>query len=350
MKLLLIEDNPVLSEEMIAALRDALSDRGEAIAFSSVGGEQEGLHEDRLRRDLTDPTYSDTALLVVDCDLSGLNNYRGLSEPTVWRIAGELALPECGYARGGREDQFIANAETHESKIVVSLKNGVAEFASDVVEVAEGFVTIGESLKSIDHENPTKTLGEVLAYILEKPEYTEKIKLYASGDQNRLANYRNKATGNIDLRKRWACTLGYWLWDSILRYPGLFVNRVACSSYLDIHQDAFIDEVQDIFAAALYSGPFSGAKERLWWRGVLDDLLSESDVTSGREYASDALGRELPRSECSVDPSISAGYYCMINNVPVSAENSRSGLTWFPRGADLARISNTAYEEIGPWL
>jgi hypothetical protein len=45
-----------------------------------------------------------------------------------------------------------------------------------------------------------------------------------------------------------------------------------------------------------------------------------------------------------------AGYYCMLRELPVSFENSKGGLPWFPRGADLARVSRSAYEQLGPWL
>jgi hypothetical protein len=40
----------------------------------------------------------------------------------------------------------------------------------------------------------------------------------------------------------------------------------------------------------------------------------------------------------------------MLSKKPVSLENSKGGLTWFPRGADLARISNKKFEEDVPWL
>ena len=41
-----------------------------------------------------------------------------------------------------------------------------------------------------------------------------------------------------------------------------------------------------------------------------------------------------------------AGFYCMITQTPVSAANSRSGISWFPSGADLARIRKDKFELI----
>ena len=88
----------------------------------------------------------------------------------------------------------------------------------------------------------------------------------------------------------------------------------------------------------------------MWWRGMLDDMVAAEQLKDGRELAIKRLGEEIPQSECSEDPSIPAGYYCMLSNRAVSLKNSRPGLAWFPRGADLARVSKTRFEELGPWL
>ncbi len=65
-----------------------------------------------------------------------------------------------------------------------------------------------------------------------------------------------------------SCLLGYWLWDSVLRYPGVVVNMVAASSDLNIEQEVFEneDDVRNCFSPALYDGPFKEAKGSMWWR------------------------------------------------------------------------------------
>ena len=83
---------------------------------------------------------------------------------------------------------------------------------------------------------------------------------------------------------------------------------------------------------------------------MLDDILEEHDCEDGRSLASKLLGHEIPPSQCCDDPKVSAGYYCMLSERPVSLENSKGGLSWFPRGADLARVSKSKLEELGPWL
>jgi hypothetical protein len=130
------------------------------------------------------------------------------------------------------------------------------------------------------------------------------------------------------------------------------VNEVAASSYLNIKQEVFQQDpqVQEPFSAARYDGPFAEAKGKLWWRGMLDDIVADSSFADGNELASKKLARDLPASECCEDSSKTAGYYCMLTRKPVSFENSVGGLSWFPRGADLARISRSANEEVVPWL
>ena len=64
-------------------------------------------------------------------------------------------------------------------------------------------------------------------------------------------------------------------------------------------------------------------------------MVATAQLSDGRELASKHLHRPLPQSQCCEDATISAGYYCMLSKLPVSRRNSRPGLAWFPRGADL---------------
>jgi hypothetical protein len=83
---------------------------------------------------------------------------------------------------------------------------------------------------------------------------------------------------------------------------------------------------------------------------MLDDLVSRGDSDDGLEFARKRLGDTIHPSQCWVDPSKPAGYYCIISEKAVSLEHSKGGLSWFPRGADLTRISTPLFEEYGPWI
>jgi hypothetical protein len=192
---------------------------------------------------------------------------------------------------------------------------------------------------------------KIMAALLGKPEYSEKIALYGVGDQNRLSEILAQAKQAQHRVQRMAHFLGYWLWDSLLRYPGLLVNEIAAGSYLNIAETDFREiKVQAIFQEALYRGPFEDSKRPQWWRGVLDDIVARENCADGLELVRSRTGSTINRSECCVDSSTSAGYYCIISRKPVSLENSKGGLSWFPRGADLTRISKPKFDEYGPWL
>jgi len=351
MKIILFEDSKVNGMLLRDAIDHALRKTGEVILFQPVQLGEEGTYEKRLEKELSGAPFRKASLIVADLDLSSSEQYRGLSEAIVRTVANTLAVPECSYARGAdRDAELVHSAEQRESVIAVTLKDGPEKFADQVISIALGFEEIKGRLQE-DLGNQ-KSPGKLLATILRKPEYADKISLYASGDQNRLANILSLRGSQDERNRRVSCTLGYWLWDSVLRYPGVVVNGVAAASYLNIHEEAFLGDksVAELFQRARYDGPFANAKEALWWRGMLDDIVANSDAEDGRDFASRELNRQIRRSECCENPERVAGYYCMLGRKPVSFENSKGGLPWFPRGADLARVSKSKYDELGPWL
>ena len=353
-RLLLFDDIPANREQVRRALSHALGAQGEVQEFvSGTGGLTDGTYEVRLKADLLTAPNALADLIVADRDLSGYkDHFPGLSEDTVRRVAEVIGVPECGYARGERDDvsDYIKRGEEREACIRLPLQPSLDQFAQRVVAIANGFVTIADALKALEEKRlpPAK----LLATILGKPEYADKIALYASGDQNRLATVLRAKSNEEEQRRRLACLLGYWLWDSVLRFPGVTVGTIPASSYLNIKQDVFENDnnIKAIFNEARYQGPFAAAKVDMWWRGMLDDIVAESGCRDGRELATKRLGSEIPASQCCEEPGISAGYYCMLRGKPVSLKCSKGGLPWFPRGADLARVSNSALDEFGPWL
>jgi hypothetical protein len=358
LKIILFDDMQENSDAVLAALRSELAGNGSVLPFAAgAGGKKEGTFEERLELDLTIAPNAPIDLIVADRDLSSYApDYTGLSESTVRRVADMVGVPECGYARGERADdnEYIKRGEQRESCIRLSRKPNDAAFAKQVVAVGNGFAEITKKLSEMMEPAARKSPGRMLASVLGKPEYAEKISLFASGDQGRLgalaAVRGSKDAG--ERNRRLACVLGYWLWDSVLRFPGVVLNEVAASSYLNIRLDEFRqnERIRQLFAGAIYAGPFAAAKPTLWWRGMLDDLVAEAGAADGRVYAAMKLGTAIARSECCEDASKPAGYYCFLSERPVSLENSKPGLPWFPRGADLARVCKSRYAEDEPWL
>lgn len=351
MHILLFEDTDDRAAELLAAIKSELGEADKVTHFEATK-EGTGILENRLLTELAD-LGDEIDLVVADWELSKTKYFLGLSEPTVRRVAASLAIPECSYTRNIKERELLLSEDQREECITVSIEKGPEDCARQIVSIAAGFMEIRNKFENDFDELATKANpGEVMATILNKPEYAEKMLLYASGDRQRLHTVlKMREAGGADRQKKASRMFGYWLWDSILRYPGLLVNEIAASSYLNIEEKVFQqEEVQACFAAAKYGGPFAESRGKLWWRGLLDDIISDSDFDDGRSLVADTLQKEIPRSECTEDSEIEAGYYCMLSNKPVSFKNSVGGLAWFPRGADLARISNSQDEELGPWL
>jgi hypothetical protein len=151
-----------------------------------------------------------------------------------------------------------------------------------------------------------------------------------------------------EFQKRLPSVLGYWLYDSILRFPGLLLNAVATASYLDIAEAQFRNpSVQKLFKPALYRGPFEDHSEPHWWRKTVDEIVGKAK--SGNEFLAQKLHKPVPHCLDS-QTGKRAGYYCMVKRVPVSKDNSVGNISWFPPGADLARVRKDMYEQLGPWL
>jgi hypothetical protein len=354
-RIIVFDDVDTNRIEVINVLTKTFTAKGEVLTFAPGAAKLfTGPYEERLAADLTQPPNAPMSLIVADRDLSRLEpGYGGLSEQTVRRVADVLGIPECGYARGEDDPEklYLEEGEQAEAAIRLALRPEDI-FAKQVLSIADGFAGIQECLPPIIKGGKGKSLAMILAEILGKPEYADKISLYASGDRNRLAALSRVKRGQDEkeIHRRLACFFGYWLWDSILRFPGVVVNEVAASSYLNIREDVFQDaQVQEPFRPARYNGPFAEAKGKLWWRGMLDDIVSDGGFADGKELASKFLNAKLTDSRCCEEPAKSAGYYCMIRRKPVRLENSVSGMSWFPRGADLARISRSANQEDAPW-
>ncbi len=352
MKIVLFEDNPDRARQLQGAIQAHLGDQGSVEVFAADSRERV-TYDAQIQEAMIRAPYSNATLIVADRDLSAMVNYFGLSESIVGRVADDLGIPECVYTSVPAEERVLLTAAFEkESVIAVSLTRGMQSCASQIVAIADGFRTLARGLETSAHGG-TQSAAQTLARVLGRPEYEAKIAQYAAGDQNR----RGQISGFSQLEDterigRLTCFFGYWLWDSILRYPGVVVNAVAAASYLNLESGAFAEgsDVLSLFESAVYKGPFAAAIEPLWWRGMLDDLVAESGCADGNEYVRNRLGRAVPASCCCEDESIPAGFYCMVSKRPVSAKNSRPGLAWFPRGADLARVSRSKFDELGPWI
>lgn len=356
LKIVFFEDSEQTRSQVLKALVSQAKPDGKVLPFDphqlNESAEEQGrMYEQRLVDVLGREPYLGATLILADRDLSKSENFRGLSVTAVAAAAKKLSIPVCSYARQPDVDDYDWRGRWEEGHIVLNLTEGEDELARRAVLAGRGFAEIAARLPEVMAVKTNNTAAKALAALLGKPEYAEKIALYGVGDQNRLADVLAQAKKGAQEIQRTTHFLGYWLWDSLLRYPGLLVNEVAAGSYLNIDEKDFPNaKVRAFFEEALYRGPFADTQKPQWWRGVLDDVVARDNFADGLELVRKKFDGKIERSHCVVDPSKSAGYYCIISKRPVSLANSKGGLSWFPRGADLTRISSTKFDEYGPWL
>ena len=354
----LFEDDKEVRKNIHKSLRNRLKDVDIILVEGDGKTEKSKTYENQLE-DMFNKYAPDGGFILSDKDLSDLGlQFIGLSGTTVANVADKLGFPLCLYARGemqqGGEEFLKSQAPWEKKRIIiefVSEKDGAEKCAN----IYRAFAEIEQKYSKLKKENKS-TPASALSQILGKPEIEDQIALYGTGEQGLLQeimpylNGDNSSKTEKELTKRMPRILGNWLYTSILRFPGILVNEIAASSYLNIDVDDFKKaEVSRLFRKAKYKGPFSTLSE-WWWRHELDKILFNSDCDDGLQYT------QLKKIGFKVKPCLEpgtkerAGYYCMVTKQPVSEKNSKSGISWFPGGADLARIQKDKFNELSPWI
>lgn len=351
--ILIFDDKPEERRSIAVGLRAQL--RGGIAKIVEFCGSDEPSRQSSYERYLLNwisRTFKsqDIGLIVCDKELGLYEKYRGLSATQISQVAIEKGIPFCQYSRqakeAGREMAAFQRLKDWDSEEITLDGLDPDKWVPQIASLFRGFKSIKSSYPRLSKQH--KTPAAILAAILKHPESEPRIALYGSGDQGLLKEilvYYNPKNPDMDaLHQRMPRVLGKWLYLSILRFPGLLVNQVAAASYLNIDvKDFRKPSVQALFSEARYAGPFAELGPR-WWRHRLDAILDAAECEDGREFA---RGQEVKVKVC-LDPNSKrqAGYYCMLTKAPVSEENSRGGISWFPSGADLARIRKDKFEEI----
>lgn len=352
----IFEDITTERDTLYAALTDEFGPKAVIVAFNPTSVDNNLPYEDQIINYFKKQKVStnDIALIITDRDLSRYDKWGGLSESVISNIADEYAIPICLYAREDRVRSFGGKisqiSKWSDYKIILDIEKGLPEIARESLRVFEAFENIRDAYHEIMRKrNKPASPAEILSCVLGKPELMDRIALYGAGDQHVAQDLFPYTSDVKAVTKRIPRLLGYWLWDSILRYPGIFVSGNAAASYLNISPVDFVrPEVLALFRDALFSGPFSGIKD-YWWRKELDNLVYSEGCADGHEFVT-KKGIEVNACTCSVDQSSPAGYYCMITELPICEQHSKSNISWFPAGADLARISKPQYDKLAPWI
>ncbi len=206
----------------------------------------------------------------------------------------------------GKVDSFLERLKSGgDGRIILSSKDP-SVMGGKVRVLAEGFLQLRQRVEKIlSSGTAAKKYGgpaSVLAELLDAQEVVDHLTLYARGDQRMIAELmplRSRSSRGSSAPKgsdarRIALALGVWLYDSILRFPGVIVNRIAAASFLGIDVDDFAEErVRRVFQKALYEGPFADPDDPRWWKHRLLERIADGKVSDGRELAEKITRRKL---------------------------------------------------------
>ena len=78
--------------------------------------------------------------------------------------------------------------------------------------------------------------------------------------------------------------------------------------------------------------------------------MEKNQCETGLDYVRKKVDKKVKYCPCIEGQDHPAGGYCMIKEGPVCRDHSHGGISWFPRGADLAMISDSEYKKIGPFV
>ena len=357
----LFEDDPEHQQIRWEQIQQALDDQSvPVLLFDDTGIQRkEGDVELTLEKALKSPKYQSGSIGLIVCDkeLGKYNKIQVTSDSVVSAVAERLGLPICLYERGDKGSAFALDKVKRWKQKEIVVDESREKFGVECTGLYHGFAFISREVEKIVDEPTFKkmTPAEILTRVLKREDEADRIALYGAGEQNMLLELlpyydQSKRDPTRAIRKRYHRVLGNWLYNSILRFPGILVNEVAAASLLNIHVDDFAKiDVQKLFAKACYKGPFSDCG-KWWWRRDLEQKIASEECETGLDYVEKKGLEGVRQCHCAEDPSHRAGYYCMITERPVCHDHSRGGISWFPGGADLARVSLTQFKKIGPFM
>lgn len=307
---------------------------------------------DKLKKIFEDPEIP-IEMVIVDLDLSQYQEF-DISEPVISNVCDSLGIPICMYSRIADENEFERIRNWSERHIVLDSDNPIPVIANQCVDIFKGFQAIKEEFKKVENEGSISPI-DLISKILKAPEGAESLIVHYKTGYFSLMTQRLE---DAEQRNRFfPVLLGYWIYNSILRFPGVLLNETAAASYLDIDEEFFKnnEEVKRAFEEAKYKGPFNKITPS-WWKDGLDELVAEVEIESEDETPLSHLFLrqkgldKIPPVRCEEGDHDGAGFYCIITKKPVCADHSTGNIAWLPQGAIHSRICTSKWDELGPWF
>lgn len=296
----------------------------------------------------------DIGMVIVDEDLSGYEGKGYVVSSDVKKHCRRLGIPICAYSKESDEYQINETQSWTKAQVTLDSRVSVRDLAAKCNKVYAGFREIRTAFEAGERDG--KKFGDILPGLLGAPDVAvPQINQYAWGHFEILSELRGHLDDKARTRAVASTVAGYWVFNVLMRFPGVLLNEIATASHLGVSPAAFQKSkpAQRVFAAAVYRGPFS-TLNKYWWRTRLDEILAkESDKASKVLDGRAVLARHnlsLTPVRCSESSHSVAGYYCILTDKPVCIEHSVGPKRWLPLGADKSRIRTSVYETMAPLL
>ena len=359
MNILLIEDESGFIDRLTAASKDqeisvvTLAMVGLDKTFTGDAAIEQQLVE-QLRRSRGEHSID---LVLLDTDLSKLGN--GISQAACRAACQELGLPVARYTKKHSETQIshlkYLQRLAVEGASAIWVPNSMTKDDLDksgIIPWLKGIQNGFFSLKTHLDENAellTKPLGPVgiLAHALKRPSlradllgYTAQNFFFFSPVAEEGGEKTSQDNGQLATR------LGYWLYNYILAFPGPILNAEAAAAFLNVSTESFaLPAIQGLLAPARYAGPFSAVGSYFWTEDLLDLIEKNGgDIATAPELKDAAITRVDP------DHPESSAFYCVLTHEPIKRSEASATPDWIPSGAQVARIKQSLYDELGPLL
>lgn len=363
-KILIIDDNADLSNELVTDVRGELLKDAAAVDYWNPTS-TDGTALYNLERVVGD----DTSLVVTDYDLS--LSTAGILGDSIIRWCQRHAIPAALYTRGNVGDVPVVPD-------LFELKVPRESAGRHVAELHRGFQKLREDVLNVMQQETVRSPAAVLAFVLGQPELEHEFAQYAvrlGGSSGALTTRVQKtapadadpsAPEKAEIGQVMSYLLGHLMVNAVLRYPGPLLSVDAVCGYIGTSTDES-GELGALFAEALYNGPFAGL-DKYYWRHQIDLVLEripskdldaaladDLDVglyTLRRLAVERILNRKLKAHACLRCSGQNGGFYCPFTTRPVCERGdcSTASNSWLPPGAHLCRIEMDFFEEWAPLL
>ena len=315
---------------------------------------------------------AETLFVVTDYDLTK-TGVTGLFGSTIVNWCKRELIPVGDYSRGSQKE-LPDEPDQYEIRIPHE-PEAAAKYIANVFQAILWFrEKIEEQWETVQKKrSPSGGLAQLLGRPLEESKfalYGVKLGAANSALMERMSDDDAKEIGEAERevmleeerKKLLSYVLVHLLLNVVLRFPGPLLKGEDLAAFLGIAPSA-LPEVEKLFQAARYTGPFAGLYDIYWLTDVSSILeglktpgVNLENLTSvgkmNREILEAHLHTKFARHDCERCQGEEGGFICPFTRRTTCQREdcSVTSNAWVPQGARLCRIEKGFYEEWAPLL